>query len=79
MDNIDGLDDLAYYLTGCNENDHPDIHEVLMDCYRLSYRDYRHIIEELLKLTPILESPLTGNRYHAFMKDGFAIAKMKIK
>nr|DAF58221.1 MAG TPA: hypothetical protein [Siphoviridae sp. ctMBu2] len=79
MEQIQGLDDLIYHITGANEEEFPDVTEVLADSFGISYRDFTKITKALLVLTPKMESSITGEKYYAFMKDGFAIAKMNIE
>ncbi|WP_345995516.1 hypothetical protein [Sodalis praecaptivus] len=54
-----------------------DIEDVCFDKFDISFGDFVHIASQLLPLTPVVESPLSKTRYHAFIHNGTAFVKMK--
>lgn len=54
-----------------------DIDTELEKRYGCSFHQFSELIEALLPMTPIAESMINGDRYHAFIgKDGCAIVKI---
>jgi len=58
-----------------------DIDEAIFDKYDCSFETYCQIVEDLIKFTPVFESPLTKTKFHAFVdaSEGLAIVKEDIK
>lgn len=55
-----------------------DIEENIERKFGCSYHQFCELIEILLPMTPLAESPLTGQKYHAFMdREGCAIVKIE--
>lgn len=54
-----------------------DIEDLCFDKFDISFGDFVHVASQLLPLTPIVESPLSKTRYHAFIHNGTAFVKMK--
>ncbi|WP_084790292.1 hypothetical protein [Candidatus Sodalis sp. SoCistrobi] len=54
-----------------------DIEDVCFDKFDISFGDFVHVASQLLPLTPVVESPLSKTRYHAFIHNGTAFVKMK--
>lgn len=61
------------------QRDQPDfdIEDICFDKFDISFGDFVRVASQLLPLTPIAESDLSKNRYHAFIHDGIAFVKMK--
>lgn len=57
-----GLD----YDTIVDEGREDEIDEGLNDKFEISMEQFLDIADELLKLTPLVKSELTGSAYHAF-------------
>lgn len=56
-----------------------DIEDVCFDKFDISFGDVVRVASQLLPLTPIVESPLSKTRYHAFIHNGTAFVKMKVE
>lgn len=56
-----------------------DLDEVTYEKFGTDYGSFKAIVETLLPLTPTVESQLTGSVYHAFIKDGLALIKIKAR
>lgn len=54
-----------------------DIDNLCFDKFNINFGDFVHVASQLLPLTPVVESPLTKNLYHAFIHDDTAFVKMK--
>jgi hypothetical protein len=56
---------------------------ILMSFYTrkfdIGFEEFSKVISVLLPLTPVVESALTGKKYHAFIKDGLALVKQEAK
>lgn len=54
-----------------------DIEAEIEKRYGCSFHKFCELVEMLLPMTPVAVSPLTGEKYHAFIgKDGCAIVKI---
>jgi hypothetical protein len=61
-------------------SDLSELEEALTNRYEMSFEAFRCIADLLIQFTPVVESPLTGEKFHAFIdNDGIAIAKAVIK
>lgn len=51
------------------------------DAYGVDFEAYADIVLDLLKFTPLIQGPLTGKQYHAFVdiKTSRAIIKLEIQ
>jgi hypothetical protein len=60
-------------------SDLSELEEALENRYEMSFLDFHRIAELLIQFTPVMESPLTGEKFRAFIgNDGIAIAKAVI-
>ncbi|MDO4644065.1 MAG: hypothetical protein Q4A74_09515 [Cardiobacteriaceae bacterium] len=91
--NIDDLEVLAWMVCGDDEEtaikrinqNHDenedfvwDLETILEKKYGLTFFQFCDLIEALLPMTPLAESPLTGTKYHAFLdKEGFSVIKVE--
>lgn len=57
--------------------DDSEIDEVLYEQFGIDFEQWAKIINTLIIYTPIVISELTKTKYHAFIKDGIALAKIK--
>ena len=67
------IEELAYRAMGKTEEqtedaiDNGDIDEAVYEKYDCSFDTYCQIVNDLIKFTPLVESPLTGTKFHAFV------------
>ncbi|CRL46240.1 hypothetical protein SGGMMB4_04689 [Sodalis glossinidius str. 'morsitans'] len=54
-----------------------NIENVCFDEFNISFCHFVYIASQLLPLTPIVKSPLSKTRHHAFIHNGTAFVKMK--
>jgi hypothetical protein len=54
-----------------------DVIDAIGERYGIDLETWQLITGTLIKMTPIVESPLTKTKYHAFLHNGMAIAKVK--
>jgi hypothetical protein len=64
--------DMTYY-------EEEDVIDAIADTYNIDLDTWRLITGTLIKMTPIVVSPLTQTKYHAFMYQGMAVAKVEAK
>ena len=68
---------LAAAIRGMDEDD-DSFHEELHERFGCSLLQFEDLIAELLVMIDVGTSPLTGNRYKGFNKDGVFLAKVKV-
>ena len=81
------IEELAYRAMGKteeqeeNEVNNGDIEQAIFDTYDCDFSTYQNIVNDLIKFTPILSSPLSGEKFHAFVdtKQERAIVKLKVE
>lgn len=58
-----------------------DIDEAIYEKYDCSFETYCKIVEDLVKFTPVQQSPLSGKKFHAFVDaaEGIAILKEDVE
>ena len=93
MLDVDGLEILAWMVLGFDEesaieklNDRYDrdkeqgwdLDGALEKRFGCNFDQFNHLVERLIFMTPIAESPITGTRYHAFMNGNCAILKVEV-
>jgi len=77
------IEELAYRAMGKTEAEAEeaieggDINEAIYEKYGCSLNAYCAIIEDVIRFTPLVESPMTCTRYHAFVDNDRAIVKVK--
>lgn len=76
---IEELLSAMYGITDDQRNDGFDFDDLLYEKFEIGFEEFSKVIKALLPLTPIVESALTGNKYHAFMKEGLALVKQEVK
>lgn len=74
---IEELLSAMYGITDEQRNDDFDFDELCYEKFEIGFEEFMKIISVLLPLTPIVESALTGQKYHAFIKDGLAVVKQE--
>jgi len=73
MNNKWDIEELAYRAIGKTDEEaekeinNGDIEQAVYDKYECSFETYCSIVNDLLKFTPLVSSPLTGKNYHAFV------------
>lgn len=80
------IEELAYRAMGKSEKEteeqleNGDIDEALYDKYDCSFEIYCDIVKDLIKFTPLVASPLTDTKFHAFVdvKQQRAIVKLDV-
>lgn len=72
---IEELLSAMYGITDEQRNDDFDFDGLCYEKFEIGFEEFMKIISALLPLTPIVESALTGQKYHAFIKDGLALVK----
>lgn len=71
MDYYD-IADLAAELTESGlifENDFTELEEKLYDKYEISFENFCKLIEDLIKFTPVIQTAITKDWCHAFVKE----------
>lgn len=76
---IEELLSAMYGITDDQRNDGFDFDDLLYEKFEIGFEEFSKVIKALLPLTPIVESALTGKKYHAFMKEGLALVKQEVK
>lgn len=76
---IEELLSAMYGITEDQRNDGFDFDDLLYEKFEIGFEEFSKVIKALLPLTPIVESALTGKKYHAFMKEGLALVKQEVK
>jgi hypothetical protein len=57
-----------------------ELRSTLLHDYEMSLELFQSIVELLIQFTPVLESPITSEKFHAFIgKDGTALAKVAVE
>lgn len=74
---IEELLSAMYGITDEQRNEDFDFDELCYEKFEIGFEEFMKIISVLLPLTPIVESALTGQKYHAFIKDGLALVKQE--
>ncbi len=74
MADVWDIEELALRATGLSSeaaeeaiNDNVDLDEVLYDAYEISFEQYQKIVNDLLPFTSVVQTGLTGTKYHAFV------------
>ena len=75
---IEELLSAMYDITDDQRNDGFDFDELLYEKFDIGFEEFSKVISVLLPLTPVVESALTGKKYHAFIKDGLALVKQEV-
>ena len=81
------IEELAYRAMGKSESETEDavndgdIEDAIYEKYEVSFSAYCQIVKDLLPFTQIVESPLSGSQFHAFVDNAQsrAIVKMEVK
>lgn len=60
-------------------SDDEDVEQTLFDEFEISFEQWVKIASTLIMFTPIVKSPVTNEKYHAFIKCGIAIAKIGVE
>lgn len=71
--------ELAAHVLGMTDYEEEDVIDAIADTYNIDLDTWRLITGTLIKMTPIVVSPLTQTKYHAFMYQGMAVAKVEAK
>ena len=74
---IEELLSAMYGITDEQRNEDFDFDELCYEKFEIGFDEFMKIISVLLPLTPVVESALTGKKYHAFIKDGQALVKQE--
>lgn len=74
---IEELLSAMYGITDEQRNEDFDFDELCYEKFEIGFEEFMKIISVLLPLTPVVESALTGKKYHAFIKDGLALVKQE--
>jgi len=74
---IEELLSAMYGITDEQRNEDFDFDELCYEKFEIGFEEFMKIISVLLPLTPVVESALTGRKYHAFIKDGLALVKLE--
>ncbi len=74
---IEELLSAMYGITDEQRNEDFDFDELCYEKFEIGFDEFMKIISVLLPLTPVVESALTGKKYHAFIKDGLALVKQE--
>ena len=74
---IEELLSAMYGVTDDQRNDGFDFDELLYEEFEIGFEEFSKIIKALLPLTPMVESAITGKKYHAFIKDGRTLVKQE--
>ncbi|EJM0750737.1 hypothetical protein NNQ81_001980 [Salmonella enterica] len=74
---IEELLSAMYGISDEQRNDDFDFDELCYEKFEIGFEEFMKVILALLPLTPVVESALTGRKYHAFIKDGLALVKQE--
>lgn len=74
---IEELLSAMYGISDEQRNDDFDFDELCYEKFEIGFEEFMKVISALLPLTPVVESALTGTKYHAFIKDGLALVKQE--
>jgi len=74
---IEELLSAMYGITDEQRDEDFDFDELCYEKFEIGFDEFMKIISVLLPLTPVVESALTGKKYHAFIKDGLALVKQE--
>jgi len=75
------IEELACTVCGKTEEEkdeiinNSEVDDILFDKYEIDFDTYSKIVQDLLPLTPIIKTAITGTLYHAFVKDNFIIVR----
>lgn len=81
----DEVQELACAILGISYDDLVDegreseIEEKLYEKFEISMEQFFNIVEALLPFTPIVQAAVTGNKYHAFVKEKESLMYVKQK
>ncbi len=56
-----------------------DVDSVLYEKFGFDFDQFMAVADELIKFTPLVESPMTGKVFHAFVCNGVAVVKEEAK
>lgn len=77
LDEFEAIE-LAAHVLGMSEyTDESDVIDAIGERFEIDLETWQVITGALIKMTPVVESPLTKTKYHAFLHDGMAVAKVK--
>lgn len=51
----------------------------VLDYFEIGIEQWISIASTLIMFTPVVESPITNNKYHAFIRCGIAMAKIEVE
>jgi len=74
---VEELLSAMYGITDEMRNEHFDFDELCYKEFDIGFEEFMGVVAALLPLTPVVQSALTGQMYHAFMKDGLAFVKQE--
>lgn len=74
---VEELLSAMYGITDEQRNGDFDFDELVFEKFNIGFDEFQGIVAALLPLTPVVESALTGKKYHAFLKDGLAFVKQE--
>lgn len=78
------IEELACVVLGKTEDELDEIinngtiDEFLVERYGIDFETYSQIVKDLLYFTPHVSGALSGEKYHAFVKDNVMIVKTKV-
>ena len=81
------VQELAGYMLGKSEEevdemldqDDGTLDELLYEKYNVEFEQFYEIVNDLIKFTPIVQSVLSCSKFHAFVRDNVAIAKLTVE
>lgn len=80
------VEELAAYASGMTEeqyseflNDEGDFDELLHEKFEVDFNTFEKIAEALLLLTPKVKAGISGDTYHAFVKDSAMVLRQKVE
>lgn len=74
------IEDLAAAICGMDEDScGADVEQALYEEFEVSFEMFSKLIAVLAPMTPAAVSPLTGQQYSGFVKDGAFIVKVPYK
>lgn len=76
---VEELLSAMFGITDEQRNDDFDFDELCYEKFDIGFEEFMGVVSALLPLTPVVQSALTGQMYHAFMKDGLAFVKQEFK
>lgn len=79
------VEELYFVSKGMSEDDvdaeinKGSIDDHLAEDYGISFENYARIVNDLIKMAPIVESALQGKPYHAFVIENRMVAKLPVE